>query len=186
LSLTAIGHIAPGKAVHRTGAAPGDRVWVTGTIGDGALGLAVARGRLADPTGHLLARYRLPQPRIGLAVSGIASACMDVSDGLVQDLGHICRAGRVTAEIDAALVPLSDAARAAGPGWLATCLTGGDDYELLLIVPPPREAALREAALAAGIAVTRIGAVRSGPPGVIVRGSDGEPMVLETGGWSHF
>jgi thiamine-monophosphate kinase len=186
LSLTIIGHVAPGEAVHRSGARPGDGIWVTGTIGDGALGLAVARGRLADPTGHLLARYRLPQPRIGLAVSGIASACMDVSDGLVQDLGHICRASRVTAEIDAALVPLSDAARAAGPGWLATCLTGGDDYEVLLIVPPPREAALREAALAAGMAVTRIGAVRSGPPGVIVRGSDGKAMVLETGGWSHF
>ena len=71
---------------------PGDGIWVTGTIGDGALGLAVARGRLADPTGHLLCRYRLPQPRVGLAIAGIASAGMDISDGLVQDLGHICRA----------------------------------------------------------------------------------------------
>ena len=186
LSLMAIGHVAPGQAVHRAGAAPGDGIWVTGTIGDGALGLAAARGRLADPTGYLRSRYRLPQPRMGLGIIGIASAGMDISDGLVQDLGHICRASRVTAEIDAARVPLSDPARAAGPDWLATCLTGGDDYELLLAVPPPREAALRQAAFAAGIAVTRIGAFRAGPPEVMVRGTDGKPMVFRTGGWSHF
>jgi thiamine-monophosphate kinase len=186
LSLTAIGHVAPGQAVHRTGAAPGDGIWVTGTIGDGALGLAVARGRLGDPTGHLLSRYRLPRPRVGLAIAGIASAGMDVSDGLVQDLGHICRAGSVTAEIDASLVPLSDPARAAGADWLATCLTGGDDYELLLAVPPARESLLRQAALAVGTVVTRIGAFRSGPPQVIVRGPDGTPMNFGRGGWSHF
>src|SRR5271157_1558202 len=111
LSLTILGHVAPGRALLRTGAQPGDGIWVTGTIGDGALGLAVARGRLSDPTGHLLCRYRLPQPRIGLAIAGIASAGMDVSDGLVQDLGHLCRAGRLAAEIDTALVPLSGPAR---------------------------------------------------------------------------
>jgi len=186
LSLTILGHVAPGHAVHRWGAQPGDGIWVTGTIGDGALGLAVARGKLQDPSGHLLSRYRLPQPRIGLAIGGIASAGMDVSDGLVQDLGHICRASGLTAEIDAGLVPLSAPAREAGLGWLATCLTGGDDYELLLAVPPVREAALQQAARTAGMAVTRIGAFRSGPPHVMVRGPDGEPMNLATGGWSHF
>ena len=92
LSLTILGHVAPDTAVHRFGAQDGDEIWVTGTIGDGALGLAVARGRLIDPTGFLLSRYRLPQPRVGIALAGIASAGMDVSDGLVQDLGHICRA----------------------------------------------------------------------------------------------
>ena len=116
LSLTIIGHVAPGQAVHRAGARPGDGIWVTGTIGDGALGLAVARGRLADPSGYLLSRYRLPQPRVGLAIAGIASAGMDVSDGLVQDLGHLCRAGSLAAEIDAALVPLSPPARAGRAG----------------------------------------------------------------------
>ncbi len=178
--------MAPGQAVHRAGARPGDGIWVTGTIGDGALGLAVARGRLADPTGYLLSRYRLPQPRIGLAIAGIASAGMDISDGLVQDLGHICRASSVIAEIEAAKVPLSSQARAAGPEWLSACLTGGDDYELLLAVPPAREAALQQAAQAAGVAVTRIGAFRSGPPEVVVRGADGQPMSLARGGWSHF
>ena len=99
LSLTIIGHVAPGTAVHRFGAHDGDGIWVTGTIGDGALGLAVALGRLADPTGFLLDRYRLPQPRVGLELAGIASAGMDVSDGLVQDLGHLCRASGLGAEI---------------------------------------------------------------------------------------
>ncbi len=186
LSLTAIGHVAPGQAVHRFGAQAGDGIWVTGTIGDGALGLAVARGRLQDPSGHLLSRYRLPQPRLGLTITGIASAGMDVSDGLVQDLGHICRASDLAAEIDAALVPLSAPACAAGPGWLTTCLTGGDDYELLLGVPPSREAALAAAAQAAGMAVTRIGRFHPGAPHVMVRGPDGEPMSLAVRGWSHF
>jgi thiamine-monophosphate kinase len=186
LSLTAIGHVAAGAAVHRFGARPDDGIWVTGTIGDGALGLAVATGRLADPTGHLLDRYRLPQPRIGLAIAGVASAGMDVSDGLVQDLGHICRASGLAATIEAARVPLSDAARAAGPTWLTTALTGGDDYELLLAVPPQREAALEAAAQAVGMAVTRIGAFHAGEPGVMVRGASGEPLALERGGWSHF
>ncbi|HLY88329.1 MAG TPA: thiamine-phosphate kinase [Acetobacteraceae bacterium] len=177
LSLTILGHVAPGQAVHRMGAQPGDGIFVTGTIGDGALGLAVAQGRLSDPTGFLLSRYRLPQPRIGLAIAGIASAGMDISDGLVQDLGHICRASGLLAEIEAARVPLSEPARVAGPDWLPTCLTGGDDYELLLAIPPGRED---------GIPVTRIGTFQSGPADVIVRGPDGKPMTLARGGWSHF
>jgi thiamine-monophosphate kinase len=186
LSLTIIGTVAPGAMVRRGGARPGDGVWVTGTIGDGALGLAVAQGRLADPTGHLLARYRLPRPRIGLAIADIASAAMDVSDGLVQDLGHLCRAGGLAATIEAACLPLSDPARAACPAWLAACLTGGDDYELLLAVPPARETALLDAAARAGVAVTRIGRFRAGAPEVTTIGSDGFPMALASGGWSHF
>jgi thiamine-monophosphate kinase len=186
LSLTIIGHIAPGTAVHRTGAQPGHEIWVTGTIGDGALGLGVALGKLADPSGFLLDRYRLPQPRVGLTLAGITSAGMDVSDGLVQDLGHICRASDVAAEIAVESVPLSQAARRAGPEWLTTCLTGGDDYELLLAVPPDRSSALRDAAARAGIAVTRIGHFHSGPPEVMVRQASGEPLALTKGGWSHF
>ena len=196
LSLTILGHVEPGKGVHRFGASPGDGIWVTGTIGDGALGLAAATGRLDDPTGFLADRYRLPRPRVGLRIGGVASAGMDVSDGLVQDLGHLCRASGVAATIEAALVPLSDAARAAraiwrdtAPGeatWLETVLTGGDDYELLLAVPPAREAALRAAAAAHGTAVTRIGTLRAGPPGVVVIAADGTAMTFQKGGWSHF
>jgi thiamine-monophosphate kinase len=186
LSLTLIGHVAPGTAVHRFGARAGDEIWVTGTIGDGALGLAVALGRIADPTGFLLDRYRLPQPRVGLALAGIASAGMDVSDGLVQDLGHICRASGLAAEVAADRVPLSDAARAAGTDWLATCLTGGDDYELLLAVPPERSEALRAEAARAGIPVTRIGRFHRGPAEVVVRRANGERLALAKAGWSHF
>jgi thiamine-monophosphate kinase len=186
LSLTAIGHVAPGTAVHRFGASAGDAIWVTGTIGDGALGLQVAKGTISDPSGFLLDRYRLPQPRLGLAIGGVASAGMDVSDGLVQDLGHICRASSLGATIEATLVPLSVAARAAGAAWLETCLTGGDDYELLLAVPPAHEAALQQTAAARGMAVTRIGAFHSGPAHVMVRAASGEPLALTKGGWSHF
>ena len=186
LSLTALGHVAPGGMPRRAGARAGDGIWVTGTIGDGALGLAVAQGRLADPTGHLLGRYRLPRPRVGLLRPGMVSAAMDISDGLVQDLGHLCRAGGLAAEIEAARVPLSAPGRAAGAGWLPLCLTGGDDYELLLAVPPEAAPALAAAASDAGMTVTRIGGFLPGPPDVIVRGEDGAPLVLARGGWSHF
>jgi len=186
LSLTIIGHVAPGTAVHRFGARAGDEIWVTGTIGDGALGLAAALGRLSDPSGFLLNRYRLPQPRVGLELAGIATAGMDVSDGLVQDLGHLCRASGLAAEIEVEAVPLSDAARIAGPDWLTTCLTGGDDYELLLAVPPDRANALQQAAARIGVAVTRLGHFHSGPPEVMLRQASGEPLALTKGGWSHF
>lgn len=186
LSLTMIGHVAPGAAVHRSGARPGHEVWVTGTIGDGALGLRVARGEISDASGVLLDRYRLPRPRLGLALSGVASAAMDVSDGLVQDLGHLCRESGVAAELLADEVPLSDAARAAGPDWLPVCLTGGDDYEVLMAVPPEQTEALRQAARAGGLSVTRIGAFLSGPPEVTVRRADGESLALDKRGWSHF
>jgi thiamine-monophosphate kinase len=186
LSLTILGTVAPGQAIRRAGAKPGDGIWVSGTIGDAALGLAVLQGRLTDPTGYLAARYRLPEPRLGLALAGIAAAGMDVSDGLVQDLGHLCRAGGLGAEIDADAVPLSAAARAAGPEWLATCLTGGDDYELLLAVPPDREPALKAAGAATGTPVTHIGRFVAGEPKLVVRTADGAPLRIEQPGWSHF
>ena len=186
LSLTILGTVVPGQAIRRAGAKPGHGIWVTGTIGDAALGLAALQGRLADPTGYLATRYRLPEPRLGLALAGIAEAGMDVSDGLVQDLGHLCRAGGVGAEIDADTVPLSVAARAAGPEWLATCLTGGDDYELLLAVPAECEAALQAAGAGAGVPITRIGRFIVGDSSVVIRRADGSPLRIERGGWSHF
>jgi thiamine-monophosphate kinase len=186
LSLTILGTVAEGRAIRRTGAQAGHSIWVTGAIGDAALGLAALQGRLADPTRHLAARYRLPEPRLGLRLSGIAAACIDVSDGLVQDLGHLCRAGGVRAEVDAGAVPLSKAARAAGPDWLGTCLTGGDDYELLLAVPSEQEPALREAGENAGVQVARIGRFVAGEREVVVRDGNGVPLRFDLGGWSHF
>lgn len=183
LSLTAIGHVAPGTALRRRGATTGDEVWVTGTVGDGALGLLALQGRVPDPDGWLASRYRLPEPRLGMALHGVASACMDVSDGLVQDLGHLCRAAGLGAAIEAALVPRSPAALAAGDGWLATCLTGGDDYELLMAVPPHRAAALMAAAQ--GCRITRIGRFEPGSE-VRVLDAAGAPLSLGRPGWSHF
>jgi len=185
LTVTCIGHVAPGAALRRAGAAAGDEVWVTGTIGDGALGLRALQGRVPDPDGWLAGRYRLPQPRLGLALHGVASAGMDVSDGLLQDLGHLCRLAGLGARIEAPLVPLSRAAAAAGPGWLGTCLTGGDDYELLLAVQPARSGALQAVAAAAEVRVTRIGHFVPGS-GVTILDGNGDPIPLDRPGWSHF
>ena len=178
LSLTAIGHVAPGTALRRSGARAGDAVWVTGTIGDGVLGLAAARMELPDPDGYLKGRYDLPTPRLGLPLAGWAQACMDVSDGLFQDLGHICRASGVSARVEAALVPLSAQAAATGPAWREKALVGGDDYELLLAArpgqaPPP------------GVAATCIGRFEAGA-GVRVVDAAGRDLGLEGRGWSHF
>jgi thiamine-monophosphate kinase len=192
LSLTILGTVAPGMALRRQGARPGDAVWVSGSIGDGALGLRVLQGRLpGDAAGHLARRYRLPEPRLalGAALAGLAGAAMDVSDGLVQDLGHLCRAADCGAVIEAAAVPLSTAARAAlaaEPGLLPLVLTGGDDYELLFAAPPEAEAAVQARAAAAGVAVTHIGRFVEGSAEVTVQGPGGAPLALPQGGWSHF
>lgn len=185
LSLTILGHVAPGAAVRRSGARLGDDVWVTGTIGDGALGLAALRGRVPDPEGVLAGRYRLPEPRLGVARPDLVNACLDVSDGLVQDLGHLCRAAGLGAEVEAASVPLSPAACAAGPAWAETCLTGGDDYELLMAVPPECGPALAAHAGGIGVATTRIGRFVPGE-GVCILDAEGRPMRLARGGWTHF
>ena len=186
LSLTAIGHAAPGAVPRRGGASAGDEIWVTGTIGDGALGLAVAQGRLSDPTGHLLDRYRLPRPRLGLALGGLAGASMDVSDGLLQDLSHICRHSSLAAEVALASVPLSAPAREAGPDWLPVILNGGDDYEVLLTAPVARAGDLAAAASRAGIPLTRIGKMVAGNSEVRVLDAAGKPLSLKSAGWSHF
>ena len=157
---------------------------MSGTIGDGALGLLAAQGTLSDPDGYLAGRYRLPTPRLGLAPAGLVRAAMDVSDGLVQDLGHLCRASGVAARLEAALVPLSAPARAADD--LLRCLTGGDDYELLTAVRPQDSAAWRAHAAACGVAVTQIGRFEAGPPEVSVLGADGAAIAIPRGGWSHF
>ena len=185
LSLTAIGHVAPGTALRRRGAAAGDEVWVTGTIGDGALGLLAIQGRVPDSDGWLAGRYRLPQPRLGLTLHRIVSACMDVSDGLVQDLGHLCRAAGLGAIIEVMLVPRSPAAQALGDAWLKTCLTGGDDYELLMAVPPQHAEALMAAAAAQGCGATRIGRFEVGNQ-VRVLDEAGAVISLDRPGWSHF
>jgi thiamine-monophosphate kinase len=191
LTLTAFGRIAAGSEVRRSGAKPGDLVFVSGTIGDGALGLEAAQGTLdgilpAAEVAYLADRYRLPRPRVTLGplLSGLASAMMDVSDGLAGDLGHIAAASGVGGVIEAARVPLSSAA-ARLPGRLATVLSGGDDYELLFTAPPDRRTAVEAAAAAAGVPVTIIGRIDAGE-GVRVLDPAGAAIPLDGVGWRHF
>lgn len=190
-SLTIIGVVPPGQALHRRGARIGDEIWASGSIGDSALGLRVLQGKLAtDAEGHLARRYRLPEPRLALgqALRGVARAAMDVSDGLVQDLGHLCRAAGCGAEIIADALPLSGAASAALAGdaaLLPLMLTGGDDYELLFAAAPEDAAAVQAASVNAGVPVARFGRFVAGDA-VVVRDASGAAMTLPKGGWSHF
>jgi thiamine-monophosphate kinase len=186
LSVTMFGHVAPGTAWRRNGARPGDDIWVTGTIGNGVLGLWALQGKVADPDGSLAAHYRLPSPRLGLDLHGIVASAMDISDGLLQDAGHMARASGVAISIEVARVPLSPAGHAAGPEFVCSGIAGGDDYELLLAVAPGDAASLRAAADAAGVAVTRIGRCAEGEPAVTCVGADGRSMPAGGGGWSHF
>jgi thiamine-monophosphate kinase len=188
-SLTILGTVEPGRALRRKGARPGDDLWVSGTIGDGALGLLALTGRL-PPDPHLADRYRLPRPRLALGqgLAGLARAAMDVSDGLVQDVGHLARAAGCAAVIEAAAVPLSEAARvalAADPDQLGRILGGGDDYELIFAADPADAAAIRDAADAARTPVARIGRFLDGE-GVRVLDAHGEEISMPSRGWSHF
>ncbi len=183
LSATLLGHVAPGDALPRGGARAGDGIWVTGTIGDAALGLAARQGKLNDPSGYLIARSLLPEPRVGLALAGIVSAAIDVSDGLVQDLGHLAATSGLSAVIRAGLVPASPQAQAVGPQMLEARLTGGDDYELLLAVPPGQGEALKAAC--GDVPVTKIGVFQPGA-GVHVLSESGTVMDFAAAGWRHF
>lgn len=183
LGLTAIGTVDPGGALGRSGAAPGDEIWVSGTIGDAGLGLAIARGD-APPDRVLLNRFRRPEPRLALgqALAGTATACLDVSDGLLIDADRLARASGVALAIDLASLPVSPAAAArvtaddAGRLGLATA---GDDYELLFTVPPGADVA----GLAGSVRVTRIGAVTAGL-GVVALGKAGDVTPGRLG-WEH-
>jgi thiamine-monophosphate kinase len=199
ISITAFGRVPTGKIVHRSGAKPGDRVVVTGTIGDAALGLDILRGGvvaavLADDAAAkamLVGRYRIPQPRNALAqaVRDHASAAMDVSDGLAGDLAKLCAASGVSAVIDAPDIPLSAAAAAllaGGSVGIETIVSGGDDYEVLCAIPENRLAAFTRAAGIAGVAVTSIGAVVAGVSGPKFLDAQGSEIGLKRLSYSHF
>jgi thiamine-monophosphate kinase len=199
ISITAFGRVPPGKMVHRSGAKPGDRVVVTGTIGDAALGLDILRGgaattRLADDAMSkqmLVARYRLPQPRNALAtaIRDHASAAMDVSDGLAGDLAKLCAASGVSAAIDAPSIPLSAAAAAllaGGAVGIESIVSGGDDYEILCAIPEGSFEAFAQAAGIAGVAVTSIGTVIADTSAPKFLDAQGREMALPRLSYSHF
>jgi thiamine-monophosphate kinase len=194
LSLTALGELPAGSALLRSSARSGQQIWVSGTIGDGAFGLLAAKGQGGlDPRHHdaLLDRYRLPRPRttLGPALRSLASAAMDVSDGLVADLGHICDCSDLGAEIEAARVPLSDAASAAiAQGWgqgMITALTGGDDYEILFTAAPNLSEQIVQLGQRLNLRLTPIGRIIAGK-GVRVIDTQGQDLALERAGYNHF
>jgi thiamine-monophosphate kinase len=196
LALTAFGDVPTGAALTRSGARAGDGIYVSGTIGDGALGLKASRGELpglaAADRAVLVDRYRVPRPRLALgqalAAQRLATAALDVSDGLAADLGHIAAGASLAAEIAFDAVPLSTAARAALDSDAAlreVILCGGDDYELLFTAPSDNAEAIAAIAVALGLPVTRIGQIGAGS-GVRAIDEAGVPISLEKAGWNHF
>ena len=192
ITMQAHGFVPAGAALRRDGARPGDLVYVTGALGDAGLALAVAGGQTTAPTEHhryVQARLERPEPRIaqGLALRGIASAAIDISDGLAQDLGHILERSGVGVRLDVAYLPLSPALIASlnQDAALTTALTGGDDYELCFTVPPERIAQLETVAAAWDCRCTRIGAITA-EPGLRPIRADGSAFFLERLGYDHF
>jgi thiamine-monophosphate kinase len=199
ISIAALGRVPAGGMVRRSGARPGDRVMVTGTIGDATLGLDVLKGgKIAkaltgDPTAReiLIGRYRLPQPRnaLALAIREHASAAMDVSDGLAGDLAKLCAASGVSAVINAPNVPLSAPAAALvarGAVAIEALLSGGDDYEILCTAPESRCAALIQAGRAAGLPVIPIGTIVAGTDIPRFLDAQGRELDLDRLSYSHF
>ena len=186
LGLTAIGWIEPGGAVARSGARPGDTVWVSGTIGDAGLGLSIARGEAAADQ-DLLARFRRPEPRLALgrALAGVATAMLDVSDGVLIDAGRLAAASGVAVTVELARLPVSAAARARighADGGLLALATAGDDYELLFTAGD--DVAVLAAAMLAKTPVTRIGTVVAGS-GLMATGAGGANVTPDRLGWEH-
>jgi thiamine-monophosphate kinase len=194
IAITALGRVPKGRMVLRSGAKAGDAIFVSGTIGDAALGLRFRKGILGGKvsgTKHLLDRYLHPQPRVRLApvLLRYVSSGMDISDGLIGDLAHICDASGVGADVGSHLVPLSSAARAAlaaDPSLLSVVLNGGDDYELLVTVSPGAAKAFTAGAAAAGVPVTRIGEISSGRGAPVIRDATGKVVKLVARGHTHF
>ncbi|MGE5338130.1 MAG: thiamine-phosphate kinase [Gemmatimonadota bacterium] len=191
ICITALGEVAAGAALSRAGARPGDDIWVSGTLGDAALALALADGAAhADAADRQACAARLERPtprvRLGEALRGRASAAIDVSDGLLGDLGHIAERSRVGARLRWPELPLSAALLRQPAALQQRCaLAGGDDYELLFCAPLSKRREIEAAGRAAGVPVTRIGEVLAGS-GIVVLDAEGSNMETPFSGFDHF
>ena len=190
ICITVFGEVPAGQALLRSGARAGDDIWVSGTLGDARLALEVFRGQLsvpADVFDAARARMEAPTPRValGVALRGMATSAIDISDGLLGDLGHVLRASGVGAVIEAPLAEALMAAPYQGGRRLEFILAGGDDYELAFTAPPGRREAVAQAAALSGTAATRIGSVHAGSG---IRLVDGDGAVLEAryASFDHF
>jgi thiamine-monophosphate kinase len=200
VAVTAIGEAPVGKIIRRGGAKAGDLLFVTGTIGDAALGLSVLgatpRSLDEDSAAFLVDRYRLPQPRVTLGphLIGIATASLDISDGLVADVRHLCSVSRLSAVIAANSVPLSPAARLAigeDTERLAVALTGGDDYELVFTASVADTNRIQDLSRMCRTSITAIGrmaeiAATDGRPQVEILDAAGHGIRFASEGWMHF
>ncbi|MGE0699410.1 MAG: thiamine-phosphate kinase [Hyphomicrobiaceae bacterium] len=204
ISITVFGEVSSGRMVRRGTARAGDGLYVTGGLGSGAIGLALIQdpsraaewGLSAEEAAHAIARFRRPAPRLAMrdALLAYASAAMDISDGLAKDLGRMCRASGTGAAVELERVPREAAAAAAvraDPRRWHDVVAAGDDYEVLLTVPPERAAAFEAAAVMAGAAadppfpVTRIGTMTL-QPGLVLSDAEGRAFVPSKTGWDHF
>ena len=192
-NVTIIGELPQGAALCRSGAQPGDDIWVSGYLGAAAAGLASIQGKLSLPAEvDVACRTRLhrPQPRVGLGqhLLKVATSAMDVSDGLAQDLGHILQASAVGARVEAALLPaLPDLRRALADERLFSLqLAGGDDYELLFTAPQQAREHVLAASRAAGVPVSRIGRITDNSGCLEVVDGNGDPVHLNHKGFDHF
>jgi len=192
ITVTAIGEVPAGKALRRDGAQAGDDIWVTGTLGDAAMGLAALQGHIrltGRARQHCVECLEMPQPRVvvGRALRGVASAAIDLSDGLLADLGHLCERSKLTAEVWLDCVPRPDEISACRTTAVARhmLLAGGDDYELAFTAPPRMRAKVERAGFGNGVMVTRVGTLKRGS--ARVRVYEGSTLVrMPRGGYDHF
>lgn len=193
LCATVIGEVPQGAAISRSGARAGDELWISGTPGLAALGLRHLQGQVSlqgAARERCLAALQRPQPRValGLALRGIASAMLDVSDGLLGDLGHILAQSRCGALIEAARLPLDEALAACGDATLARqcLLAGGDDYELLFAAPAARHAEIAALASVLGLPLSHIGQLTEDATGIVIVEADGHHHPVAARGYDHF
>lgn len=183
------GLLPQGAALLRSGAHPDDAIYVTGTLGDAGLGLLITQGKITSASPQrVLDKLNRPEPRVreGMALRGIASSAIDVSDGLLADLGHILKASSMGARLNLDALPLSPAVRACGEEQAhALALSSGDDYELCFTVPPAGEAALKRAFETFSCACARVGVIEREPGLRCVR-ADGSLYKPTTSGYDHF
>jgi thiamine-monophosphate kinase len=191
ICITVFGQVPAGQALLRSGARAGDELWVSGTLGDARLALEVFRGAVSLPGEQFEAVRRameLPQPRValGLALRGLASSAIDLSDGLVGDLGHVLQRSGVGALLQADALPRSAVLAAQPLALQRQCLlAGGDDYELLFTAPPAQREAVLAAGRQAGVTLTRCGTVVAGP-GLHIVDAAGDELPMSWRGFDHF
>jgi len=197
ISTTVLGEMPEDEVIYREGASPGDDIYITGHPGDSALGLSILKEQglcaiTAGPHKRQVRKHLEPKPRLALgrdlARKKAVSAMMDISDGLLLDLGRLCQASRVGAVIEADNLPASRALRQSGKGSLEMALTGGEDYELLFTARPDAGAAIQTIGATLNTKITRIGQIRETACGIEVNGKDGRPVKIKYGalGFSHF